>query len=143
MMTALLVPVCQAQEDSGAACGHSTVAAAWGPDFASRAESFLAELQNAVRTDDKAKFAALVHYPIEVSWGNKTAEVPTSADFIKRYGSIVTPALKHTILAQNPKCLFANGQGVMIGHGQLWFQEQAGRRMKIITITLDSPESRK
>jgi hypothetical protein len=142
IFAALLVPVCGAQSASHSGCGHSTVADAWGPEFASQAEVFLAELQRSVKIGDKAKFADLVHYPIEVSIGDKNSEVSTPSDFIRRYRSIVTPALKRTILAQDPKCLFANGQGVMIGHGQLWFQ-QKGKAMKIIKITLDPPESRK
>jgi hypothetical protein len=142
MFAALFVPFCHAQDASNSGCGHSTVADAWGPEFASQAEVFLTQLQRIVKTNDKARFAELVHYPIKVSAGDNTNEVSTPADFIRRYRSIVTPALKQTILTQDPKCLFANGQGVMIGHGQLWFQQE-GKAMKIVTITLDLPESRK
>jgi hypothetical protein len=139
---ALFVPVSHAQDASNSGCGHSTVADAWGPEFASQAEVFLAQLQRIVKTNDKARFAKLVHYPIEVSVGDKTNKVSTPSDFVRRYRSIVTPALEQTILTQDPKCLFANGQGVMIGHGQLWFRQE-GNAMKIVTITLDLPKSRK
>ena len=137
-----LSPICHAQNASNSGCGHSTVADAWGPEFASQAEMFLAELQRIVRAHDKATFADLVHYPIQVSVGDKNTKVSARSDFIRRYRSIVTPALKQTILVQNPKCLFANSQGVMIGHGQLWFQKE-GRTIRIVTITLDSLEPRK
>jgi hypothetical protein len=135
-----LMPVTLAQSVSISRCGHSTVADAWGPEFAARAEMFLAELQHIVGRNDKAKFANLVHYPIQVSVGDNNDKISTSAEFIQKYPSIVTPALKQAIISQDPKCLFANGQGVMIGHGQLWFQQQ-GEEMKIITITLDSSDS--
>jgi hypothetical protein len=142
IFAAIFVSDCHAQSGPYSGCGHSTVADAWGSEFASQAEAFLAELQQIVKTDDKARFAALVRYPIQVSVGDEESGVSTPSAFIRRYGSIVTPVLKQTILAQDPKCLFANGQGVMIGHGQLWFQKE-GKTMRIITITLDSPVSGK
>jgi hypothetical protein len=58
-------------------------------------------------------------------------------DLIRKYPSIVTSTMKQAILAQDPKCLFANGQGVMIDHGQIWFAEQDRGMMKIITITVE------
>ena len=116
VFAASLAPVCHAQNASKPDCGHSTVADAWGSKFASQAEMFLARLQRVIRTDDKTKFAALVRYPIRVSWGDQNSEVSTPADF------------------------FANGQGVMIGDGQIWFQEQEDGTMKIIKITLDPTE---
>lgn len=128
-------PIYRAQRAPNGACDNSTVAGAWGPEFASRAEGFLKELQDAVKTNNKSKFAALVRYPIEISVGNKTNKVLSAPDLVRKYPSITT-SLKETVLTQDPKCLFANGQGVMIGHGQIWFAEQGGQ-MKIITITLD------
>lgn len=143
LLATLLAPVCKGQNSGNLPCGHSTVSDAWGPKFASRAESFLTELQHIVRTDNKTEFAALVRYPIDVSRGSKTSRVFTPADFVRRYRSIVTPDLQQTILIQKPECLFANGQGVMVGHGQLWFREQEGGALRIITITLDSPKPSK
>lgn len=112
-LTASLVTFSNSQNDSTSGCGHSTVADAWGPEFASQSETFLEELQLIVRRDDKEKFAHLVDYPIQVTFGTKNREVSNASDFIRRYKQIVTPALKQTILTQDPKCLFANGQGVM------------------------------
>lgn len=136
-IVALFVPGCRAQGALGSTCDHSTVSDAWGDKFASDAERFLAELQRIVNSNDRAKFAALVHYPIQISiGGSDNIRVATLEQFIQRYPSIVTEALKKAILNQDPKCLFANGQGVMIGHGQLWFSQE-GNAMKIIAITLD------
>ena len=52
----------------------------------------------------------------------------------------MTSRVRHAILAQSASCLFANGQGVMIGRGQIWFQEQSDGKMKIITINLGAPD---
>jgi uncharacterized protein (TIGR03382 family) len=140
MFAALFTTICHAQDGIDPACGHSTVVDAWGQEAGVRAQSFLAELKHIVKANDKAAFAALVRYPIQVSVGAKSSDILTSSSFIRRYRSIVTPALRQVILAQDPKCLFANGQGVMIGHGQVWFQQE-GRTAKIISITLESPEA--
>ena len=136
-----LAPRCPAQSKSIPNCGNSTVADAYGPAFASRSEAFLARLQSIVRANDKAKFTNLVHYPIQVSWGSRDITIKDRSDFIRNYRLILTPELKKAILFQNPKCLFANEQGVMIGHGQLWFYEEPDKSMKIITITLGFPSS--
>ena len=133
---------CQEQDTPSHACGHSTVTEAWGNEFASKAEVFLAKLQSMVRTNDKEKFAAVVHYPIQVSWGDKSIEISNSSAFVRKYHSIMTPVLRNAILSQDPKCLFANGQGVMVGHGELWYQAQKGGLMKIITITLDTTKKK-
>lgn len=137
IMMALLAAFSQAQNGDDFPCGQSTVSDNYGPEFASRAESFLRELQHAVRKNDRTKLATMVHYPINVSWGTRVSRISTRSEFIRKYRSIMTSDLKQTILNQKPECLFANGGGVMVGHGQLWFQEQKRGVMKIIRITLD------
>ena len=129
---------CRAEDTSR--CGHSTVEDAWGPSVASEARSFLARLQRIVKTGDKKRFAALIRYPIRVLDGNHSIEVPTPSDFVDKYSSILTSDVKHAILAQSATCLFGNGQGIMVGKGQLWFQREANGDMKIITINLSAPE---
>jgi hypothetical protein len=106
-------------------------------EFAGRAEKFLMQIQAAVKVSNSQKFASLVRYPIVIATGTKKVQIRTAADLIRKYPSIVTSTMKQAILAQDPKCLFANGQGVMIDHGQIWFAEQDRGMMKIITITVE------
>ena len=129
--------VCKAQDSS--ACGHSTVDDAWGPVFGSQAKAFLVRLQRVVETNDKIQFTSLVHYPLHVLDGNHGTEISTPADVIRKYPSILTPDVRNAIRAQSPGCLFANSQGVMIGRGQIWFQEESSGNMKIFTINLSAP----
>jgi hypothetical protein len=68
----LLRGVSGAQDTSR--CGHSTVGDAWGSEEASQARSFLARLQDAVKANDKAQFASLVHYPVRVLGRNHRVE---------------------------------------------------------------------
>jgi hypothetical protein len=48
-------------------CKNSTVEQAWGAEYASQARSFLVTLQKVVESDDSAKFARLVHYPVRIN----------------------------------------------------------------------------
>lgn len=122
-------------------CGNSTVEDAWGPDVASQAERFLGTLQSFVRAKDRAGVASLVHYPIRILNGDHSYEISSSSEFVKKYSSIMTPNVKRAISSQAKECLFANGQGMMVGKGQLWFQREPSGDMKVITINLSAPGS--
>lgn len=121
-------------------CGQSTVEDAWGPTVAAEASSFLVRLQRVVKTGDKEQLASLIHYPLRVYRGNRGIKISSRSDFVTRYSSIITPAVRHAILRQSASCLFGNGQGMMVGNGQLWFQKQSTGEMKIITINVSAPK---
>ena len=123
-----------AHTQTSSPCPNSTVAEARGAEVASRAKAFLANLQQVVKANDAKQFAALVNYPVRVIDGGHRTKVATAAELIQKYPTIMIPQLKQAILSQSPECLFGNYQGMMIGDGQIWFDEQAGGAMKIITI---------
>jgi hypothetical protein len=132
-------PRCRAQNASP--CRDSTVEDAWGPTVASEARAFLATLQRVVKAGDKKQFAKLIHYPVRVfEDGGRSVEITSRSDLVKKYSSILTPAVRHAILTQSAACLFGNGQGMMIGNGQVWFQKEPDGNMKIITINLPAPK---
>lgn len=128
-----------AQTPLTSSCPNSTVADAWGPEFASEAKTFFLSLQRIVKEDDKSGFAASVQYPLHV-YGANTFEIVTRAQMIRKYASIITPDARRAILDQSPDCLFGNGQGVMAARGTVWFQKQPGGKMKIITLNINSPK---
>src|SRR5579871_1842097 len=130
---------CQAQDTSiNSHCDNSTVEEVWGPEFASEAKLFLAEIQRVVKANDQKAFAALVQYPVHIHRGSSREEIATPAKFLQNYSTIVTPDLRIVILNQSAECLFANGQGVMIGRGKIWFQKQSIHgKCKIIVFNLD------
>jgi hypothetical protein len=136
---------CHAQSSQDAhiaACGQTTVDDNWGPEYASQAKVFLAALQRVVKSDDKKQLSLLVRYPVHIYDGNHKSMVRTPAEFIRQYPSIMSPDLKRAIIAQSPECLFATGQGVMIGDGNLWFQQQQSGQMKIITFNETKTDGR-
>jgi hypothetical protein len=98
-------------------------------------------LQTAVRADDKDWFVSHMHYPAR--YFGKTKHIIRSKDwFLRRYGTVISPALEASILAQDPEHFFTNYQGLMVGAGRLniWFEDfgdpGAGlpSRYEIITI---------
>ena len=102
---------------------------------------FVAELQVAIRNDDKAWLADRLHLP--VNYFGKTKQVISSKDWLlKHYATVIGPELKANILKQNPETYFKNYQGVMVGDGgrNIWLDdfgdEGAGipARFEIITI---------
>jgi hypothetical protein len=115
-------------------CGHSTVEDAWGPTVAAEARSFLLKLQHIVKMNDKKQFSLLVHYPIRIRGGKRVIEISSPTELADKYSTVLTSDVKHAILAQSASCLFGNGQGMMVGRGQLWFQKEPNGEMKIFTI---------
>ena len=103
--------------------------------------AFIAELQTAIRNDDKDWLADHLHLP--VNYFGKTKQVISSKDwFLKHYATVIGPELKANVLKQDPNSYFKNYQGVMVGDGgrNIWFDdfgdEGAGvpARFEIITI---------
>jgi len=133
------IPAALAQVHQDHACGNSTVGDAWGPEFAARAQAFLGELQSAVEGNNKAKFASMVQYPVRVLNGKRNDKIATPSQLAKEYPQIVTPTVRKAILDQSAACLFGNGQGVMIGSGEIWFAQQSNGKLKIITINAEAP----
>ncbi|MGH6825738.1 hypothetical protein [Methyloceanibacter sp.] len=103
--------------------------------------AFIAELQTAIRDNDKDWLADHLHLP--VSYFGKRKQVIGSKDwFVKHYATVIGPELRANILKQEPDKYFKNYQGVMVGDGgrNIWIDdfgdEGAGvpTRFEIITI---------
>jgi hypothetical protein len=121
------------QPSQGGVCHHSTVED-FAPGLAPKARAFLGELQTAVKAGDRQKLAALVRYPLDVYSAKEHRAVRTSAELIRDFDRLFTPSVRKAIEQQMPACLFANFQGVMIGDGEVWFEEQQNGTMKVKTL---------
>ena len=78
--------------------------------------AFIAELQSAIRDDDKDWLADHLHLP--VNYFGKTKRVISSKEwFLKYYATIIGPELKANVLKQDPNSYFKNYQGVIVGDG--------------------------
>jgi hypothetical protein len=123
------------QPDQRSKCGGSSVED-FSPSLGPKARAFLAGLTTAVRAGDKQKISTMVQYPLNVNVGKGHRLVRSSSEFVQDYDRLFTAVVVKAIEKQVPECLFANWQGVMIGHGEIWFEEQKNGSMKIKTLNI-------
>jgi hypothetical protein len=81
---------------------------------------FMTELQRRLRENDREKLGDLVVYPLRVNLGKGTITVPDRAAFIRDFDRIFPSKLVSRVLAVDPRLLFANAKGVMLGDGVVW-----------------------
>jgi len=99
------------------------------------AENFFLHLQQAVRNNQRAKVAAMMSYPISVRVRSRKVKLRAKADLLKRYDFVFNKKVKHALAAQKIPDLFANWQGIMIGNGELWFNQMpVSHNFKITAI---------
>jgi len=134
LATALIVPVFS-QGVAKVDCGHSTVAD-FSPSLEPKANAFLASLKAAVKAQDKQRVAGMVQYPLLVNTAKGHKQIKASAQLIGEFDRLFTVSMRKAIEEQTPACLFANWQGVMIGNGEVWFEEQSSGTMKIKTLNV-------
>lgn len=116
------------------ACGGSSTVDAMGPETAKLSREFLARLQSAVRANDKRQIAGMISYPLLVIRSGRRSRIQQRNTFLANYDQIFSAPIRHAILQQSPQCLFGNDRGAMVGNGEVWFTEEQGGGMKIITI---------
>jgi len=123
-------------QQRGIAQCHGSPVADFSPSLEPKARAFLSSLVASVKAGDKTKIAAMVLYPLNVNTDKGHRIVRNSSEFVKTYDQLFTPAIKRAIERQVPECLFANWQGVMIGDGAVWFEEQHNGSVKIKTLNI-------
>ena len=101
-------------------------------------QTFVTQLQNAVRTNDSTWLAARLRYPVRY-YGHRTMVIRSKTWFIKNYASVIGAKLRAAVLAQDPGNVFENWQGLMVGEGSfnIWIRntgEDTHERYEIITI---------
>ena len=94
---------------------------------------FLHDLQEAVSKNDRARVASMIAYPIKVRVGRHRAVVRNRSDLLKKYDLVFTQKVKEALKKQQTADLFVNWQGVMIGDGEIWFNQAVGGKLLKIT----------
>lgn len=123
----LIVVAAAAQSTPGCSGGSSTLKDFFNPADTARAEQFLTTLQGALTNNDRAKIAGMVQYPLRVNTkGGVHRQIRNRQQFLAQFDQLFTPATRSVVRAQVPACMFARDQGVMIGDGQIWFQDVNG-----------------
>jgi hypothetical protein len=98
--------------------------------------TFMAELQRQVKAGDKKALAELANYPLRVN-GKKGIPliVKDRAAFLKEYDRVYSPSVIAAILKEDPRNLFANSQGVMLGSGIVW-ADNGGNHLGVTAINV-------
>jgi hypothetical protein len=108
--------------------------AAAGIDNPQSVFKFLADLQQAVSSDDPASVASLVKFPVDVAIGKTRKRLPSSAEFQKAYAQIFDACLKRVVAATKRDDLAASWRGVMLGQGAIWFGVDPDHSIRIFAI---------
>ena len=100
------------------------------------AEKFFFELQKAVAKDDRAKVAAMIDYPISVNAGRRKIRIRAKAELLRRYDLVINRKVKQALSRQKVADLFVNWQGVMVGDGEIWFNQMSvgDKVFKVIAV---------
>jgi hypothetical protein len=77
----------------------------------------------AVVANSPEQAAAAVAFPLAYTANGHRTLLHTPAEFTARYSSIFTPQFLEQIRNATPHQMFANSQGVMLGSGLVWFNE--------------------
>ncbi|HMD43305.1 MAG TPA: hypothetical protein VKH45_09535 [Candidatus Acidoferrum sp.] len=93
-------------------------------DVEKNAQAFYA----AVVAGDRASAAKYVAYPATYFDRGKEIKISSSAEFLKVYDQIFTPALIAQIAKSIPHHMFVNTQGIMIADGKVWFDADGKAR---------------
>ena len=101
-------------------------------------QTFLRDLQHALRKDDRAWIADHIRYPARHN-GRVANVIRNRNDFVRNYAVLISDRLRAAVLSQLPDQVFENWQGMMIGDGthNMWVRDAASgdaTRYEIVTI---------
>ncbi len=83
-----------------------------------------------VKEGNKKVVAAQIRYPVNVHLGGRRTKLKNSAALIANYDAIFTDKYRAAILNGVPHNMSSNTQGVMLGRGEVWFNDQG----KVISL---------
>lgn len=84
--------------------------------------SFLAELQDATKRDDKKRLESLIHWPLRYSLHGKSVLAKNPAQFEKNYSNVFYPQIKEVVAkASLSNVMLVSAEGVSLdGVGSVW-----------------------
>ena len=85
--------------------------------------SFLRRLQGAVRSGSRRSLSGLIAFPLRVNRSDGPRIYRDRKAVEEDFDRIFTPRVRQAILSQRSDQLFVRDQGVMIGAGEVWFDQ--------------------
>jgi predicted component of type VI protein secretion system len=98
---------------------------------------FFAKRQKAVAAEDKAAVAAMVNYPLLSHSNAGSVQIKDAKHFLADYDKLITAKVKTAVAKQTYATLFTNWQGVMIGDGEIWF-DQVGDSLEVKVYAINN-----
>jgi hypothetical protein len=83
-----------------------------------------AAFRTAVLARRRAVVAAAVRYPVTVTIGKKPVKLRNAKALVANYDKVFTPKFRAMIKVDTPRLMFARDQGVMLGGGEIWFDDK-------------------
>lgn len=99
------------------------------------AAAFMARAQDLVAKGDWQGLAAVTNFPVRTPVGS----ISSAATFVARAPAIFTAAMRAAIADAEPKAVFCNAQGFMLGDGVLWASADASGHVGLITVNKPVP----
>lgn len=97
-------------------------------------EAFASQVKFYVTENDKAGLANLISYPIEVSIKGSRVSIDNKEEFEQKYDDIINTEFKEKISNCYTKYLFSNYMGIMLGNGEIWFENLNNSGLQIYAI---------
>jgi hypothetical protein len=85
--------------------------------------TFMTRLQTAVRANDRDGVIALIRFPLRVNSNGRHQLYRDASSVRASYDRIFTSKVTRAILGQRTDAFFGNQNGVMIGNGEVWFDQ--------------------
>ena len=92
-------------------------------------KAFYEQIKKAILAEDFDSFAAAVAYPIELYFAGERRLQPSSTRVrtkaqLKKYKSVILDEhLKDVVRRQSADSLFKSWRGIMVGNGEIWFDQ--------------------
>jgi beta-lactamase regulating signal transducer with metallopeptidase domain len=97
-------------------------------------ETFARKIKSYVKDNNKKSLAELIAYPISVSINGAKVSISKEEEFEQNYDDIMNAELKGRISKSYTKYMFSNYMGIMLGNGEVWFENWEGKGLRMIAI---------
>lgn len=98
-----------------------------GPEPTEADRTFFRELKRAALAADRAWVTAHVCFPVRVNIEGRSRMIVNTEEFGAAYTQIMTVDVLTAVRRQAPDTLVRTRQGVMIGEGEIWFEENPAK----------------
>ncbi|WMJ86294.1 M56 family metallopeptidase [Anaerocolumna sp. MB42-C2] len=97
-------------------------------------EEFARKIKAYVMEDNKKGLGELIEYPINVTIKGSKISIRNKEEFQQNYDAIMNAETKERISNSYTKYMFSNYMGIMIGNGEIWFNEFGDKGLRIYAI---------